>query len=169
MRRNSLHCSPFWWVFPKGFWAPFAHWWFCYQRHLISIDCFGRSVTPKLSPCTPTAMDYKLCLMQVLCISVCHTLGKSVTGAYLSGLNAISFRFLLAIMSTEINWSCVWKFVQSVMMLMLQNVSLPQMLPVLLTKFFFLLCLPLSIDFWKTSGRNIVSPSKSRSSQHLTC
>lgn len=25
--------------------------------------------------------------MQVLCISVCHTLGKSVTGAYLSGLN----------------------------------------------------------------------------------
>lgn len=30
--------------------------------------------------------------------------------------------------------------------------------------FFFLLCLPLSIDFWKTSGSNLISSSKYRSS-----
>lgn len=67
----------------------------------------------------------------------CHTLGKVLTGGYLSSLDAVSFKFLLAIMSKDINWSCFSMFVQSVMMLMLQNVSLPQMPWVLLTKCFF--------------------------------
>lgn len=149
---------------PKG--PPFAHSWFCYQRHLISTECFSRSVMPKLLLCTMAVMDQDLCLMQVLCNFGCHTLGKVITGGYLSSLDAVSFKFLLAIMPRDINWSCFLMFVQSVRMLMLQNISLTQMLWVLLTKcfFFFLLCLPLSIDFWKTSGSNLISSSKYRSS-----
>lgn len=114
-------------------------------------------------------MDQEPCLMQVLCILVCPTLGRFITGGYLSSLDAISFRrFLLAVMPREINRSCFLMFVQSVMMMLFQNVSVPQVLRVLLTKCFLLLYLPLSIGFWKTSGSNLMSPGKSRSSQHLT-
>lgn len=73
---------------------------------------------------------------------------------YLSGLDAISFRrFLLAVMPRKINGSCFSMFVQSVVMLLFQNVSVPQVLGVLLSKCFFFSAL--SASFYRFLENNM--------------
>lgn len=68
-------------LFPSGFWALISHSCSGYQNHPISIEYFGRSTAPKLSPTQSdhTASRTPL-LVQVLCSLPVHpTLGRFLT------------------------------------------------------------------------------------------
>lgn len=73
---------------PKGFWAPVSHSCSCYQRCLISIECFGRSKADLCSKASPMQSDHtesKTLSSYGCCASflVCPTLGRFITsGAF---------------------------------------------------------------------------------------
>lgn len=123
---------------PSGQWvlAPLSHSCSCYQKHLISIECFGRSTAPKLPSPSLTTLDQELWLNT-------GALLPSLCGLHWADpLPEIPFdtsflRFLLAAMPRVINRPCFLTFVQSVLVLLFQNISVSQVLQVLLTKCLF--------------------------------
>lgn len=165
--RNSLLCSPFCSVFPSAFGSHFLTHGSCYQKHQIFPECFGRSAAPKLPPTSLTRLDQNPLLIWVLCtlpsFLVCPTLGTFITSdpfwCCLPQLSACCYA--PSYKQTFFFDICT---VCGDVFFFLQNISVPQVLQALLTKCFLFCFVHLSVDIWKTSGSNLMSLEKSRSS-----